>query len=85
MSSQRHDHHNLPAEDAEVIVAIASLFHDLGMSIHRVDHELYSLFLAGPKIKSCWKAFTVFDTDHHPFGNPACHHFSSGRRSAVDP
>jgi len=43
--------HNLPAEDAEVIVAMASLFHDLGMSIHRLDHELYSLLLAGPKIK----------------------------------
>ena len=44
------DHH-LPVEDAEVIVAMASLFHDLGMSIHRVDHELYSLFLASPKMK----------------------------------
>jgi metal-dependent HD superfamily phosphatase/phosphodiesterase len=43
--------HNLPIEDAEVIVAMASLFHDLGMSIHRVDHELYSLFLASPKMK----------------------------------
>ncbi len=43
--------HKLPVEDAEVIVAMASLFHDLGMSIHRVDHELYSLFLAVPKIK----------------------------------
>ena len=44
------DHH-LPVEDAEVIVAMASLFHDLGMSIHRADHELYSLFLATPKMK----------------------------------
>jgi hypothetical protein len=43
--------HKLPVEDAEVIVAMASLFHDLGMSIHRVDHELYSLFLAAPKMK----------------------------------
>ena len=43
--------HNLSFEDAEVIVAMASLFHDLGMSIHRVDHELYSLFLAVPKMK----------------------------------
>lgn len=43
--------HKLPVEDAEVIVATASLFHDLGMSIHRVDHELYSLFLAAPKMK----------------------------------
>ncbi len=43
--------YNLPVEDAEVIVAMASLFHDLGMSVHRADHELYSLFLAHPKIK----------------------------------
>jgi metal-dependent HD superfamily phosphatase/phosphodiesterase len=43
--------HNLPIEDAEVIVTLASLFHDLGMSVHRVDHELYSLFLAHPKLK----------------------------------
>jgi len=42
--------HNLANEDAEVVVVLASLLHDLGMSIHRVDHELYSLFLARPKI-----------------------------------
>ena len=44
-------HHHLPVEDAEVIVTLASLLHDTGISIHRVDHELYSLFLADPKIK----------------------------------
>lgn len=43
--------YNLAIEDAEVIVALAALLHDLGMSIHRTDHELYSLFLAAPKIK----------------------------------
>jgi len=43
--------HNLTKEDAEVIVVLASLLHDIGMSIHRVDHELYSLFLARPKLK----------------------------------
>ena len=42
--------HNLSTEDAEVVVALASLLHDLGMSIHRIDHEQYSLFLARPKI-----------------------------------
>lgn len=36
--------------DAEVIVVLASLLHDLGMSIHRIDHEQYSLFVAQPKI-----------------------------------
>jgi metal-dependent HD superfamily phosphatase/phosphodiesterase len=44
-------HYHLPVEDVEVIVTLASLLHDIGISIHRVDHELYSLFLAGPKIK----------------------------------
>jgi hypothetical protein len=44
-------HHNLAIEDAEVVVALGSLSHDLGMSIHRVDHEQYSLLLARPKIK----------------------------------
>ena len=43
--------HNLTKEDAEVIVVLASLLHDIGMSIHRVDHELYSLFLARPKLR----------------------------------
>ena len=44
------DYH-LAIEDAEVIVALAALLHDMGMSIHRADHELYSLFLAAPKIR----------------------------------
>jgi hypothetical protein len=43
--------HNLSSEDAEVVVVLASLLHDLGMSIHRIDHEQYSLFLARPKIE----------------------------------
>jgi metal-dependent HD superfamily phosphatase/phosphodiesterase len=42
--------HNLAGEDAEVVVVLASLLHDLGMTIHRIDHEQYSLFLARPKI-----------------------------------
>src|SRR4030043_778533 len=41
--------YSLAIEDAEVIVALAALLHDMGMSIHRADHELYSLFLAAPK------------------------------------
>src|SRR5687768_9236103 len=38
--------HALNTSDAEVIIAGACLTHDLGMSIHRIDHEAYSLFLA---------------------------------------
>jgi len=36
--------------DAEVVVTLAALLHDLGMSIHRIDHEQYSLFVATPVI-----------------------------------
>jgi uncharacterized protein len=36
--------------DAEVVVSAACLLHDAGMSIHRNDHEAYSLFLAAAKL-----------------------------------
>ncbi|MCX5906209.1 MAG: HD domain-containing protein [Deltaproteobacteria bacterium] len=42
--------HNLTGEEAEMVVALASLTHDLGMSIHRIDHEQYSLFLTRAKL-----------------------------------
>jgi metal-dependent HD superfamily phosphatase/phosphodiesterase len=38
--------YEMGADDAEVVIALACLLHDLGMSIHRVDHEAFSLFLA---------------------------------------
>lgn len=38
--------HGLNNRDAEVVVAGGALLHDVGMSIHRADHEEYSLFLA---------------------------------------
>jgi len=38
--------HGMTARDAEVVVAGGALLHDIGMSIHRADHEAYSLFLA---------------------------------------
>ena len=44
-------HYGMNQEDAEVVVALAALFHDLGMSIHRADHEAYSLFLANDLLK----------------------------------
>jgi len=38
--------HKMGRRDAEVVVASGALLHDVGMSIHRADHEAYSLFLA---------------------------------------
>ena len=36
--------------DAEVVIAAACLLHCVGMSIHREDHERYSLFLTADKL-----------------------------------
>jgi len=43
--------YGLQNEDAEVVVVLAALLHDVGMSIHREDHERFSLFVAAPLIK----------------------------------
>jgi uncharacterized protein len=42
--------HGLRNHDAEVVIAAGCLFHDTGMSIHRTDHESYSLFLAAERL-----------------------------------
>lgn len=42
--------HGLSNEDAEVVVVLAALMHDLGISIHRANHEEFSLFLAKQKL-----------------------------------
>jgi metal-dependent HD superfamily phosphatase/phosphodiesterase len=43
--------YGMEAADGEVVVAAAALLHDLGMSIHRADHEGFSLFVAQAKLK----------------------------------
>lgn len=44
--------HGMKLRDAEVVVAGGALFHDVGMSIHRKDHEEFSLFLAADRLPS---------------------------------
>ena len=40
------DDFGLTENHAEVVIFLASIMHDLGMTIHRTHHEQYSLFLA---------------------------------------
>jgi metal-dependent HD superfamily phosphatase/phosphodiesterase len=42
--------HGMGLRDAEVVIAAGCLFHDTGMSIHRTDHEAFSLFLAADRM-----------------------------------
>ena len=44
--------HSMKSRDAEVVVAGGALLHDVGMSIHRADHETYSLWLAQGRLDS---------------------------------
>jgi uncharacterized protein len=44
-------HHQLTPDEAEVIVVLAACLHDLGIAIHRDEHERYSLILAYPKAR----------------------------------
>lgn len=44
--------HKLAYDDAEVIVVLAACLHDIGISVHRDDHEKYSLWLAYPKARA---------------------------------
>ncbi len=43
--------HGLTVDDAEVVVVLAALLHDVGMSIHRINHEEYSLIVADQKLR----------------------------------
>ena len=43
--------YGLDVEDAEVIVVLGAALHDIGMSIHRHEHETYSLILGAPRAR----------------------------------
>jgi metal-dependent HD superfamily phosphatase/phosphodiesterase len=43
--------YGLSSQDAEIVVALAALLHDTGMSIHRSGHEEFSLFIARQKLE----------------------------------
>ena len=43
--------YGLSQKDAEVVVVLGCLLHDVGMSIHRIGHEEFSLFLADRKAR----------------------------------
>jgi uncharacterized protein len=43
--------YGLEQDDAEVVVVLGVALHDIGMSIHRHEHETYSLILGAPKAR----------------------------------
>ena len=46
-------YYSMRNEDAEVVVVLGSIFHDLGMVVTRNDHEKYSVLIALEFIEKC--------------------------------
>lgn len=46
-------HYGMKNEDAEVVVVLGSIFHDLGMIVTRNDHEKYSALIALEFVERC--------------------------------
>jgi metal-dependent HD superfamily phosphatase/phosphodiesterase len=52
-------HHELTGEDAELIVVVAACLHDTGISVHRDNHERYSLLIAFRKVRELLEGIYV--------------------------
>ncbi len=79
---------DLTNEHSEVIVFLASVLHDLGMSIHRSGHEQFSLFLANPFLKEILeflpieeRMVVISETLHAIISHS---HGSSGKTSTIE-
>jgi metal-dependent HD superfamily phosphatase/phosphodiesterase len=46
-------HYSMRNDDAEVVVVLGSIFHDLGMVVTRNDHEKYSVLIALEFVEKC--------------------------------
>jgi metal-dependent HD superfamily phosphatase/phosphodiesterase len=75
--------HGMRARDAEIVIAGACLLHDSGMSIHRTDHEAYSLFLAASKLPELLRA--VYDDPERSVVVAETLHAIIGHRRRGDP
>ena len=47
------ENYGMQNEDAEVVVVLGSIFHDLGMVVQRNHHEVYSAFLSLEFLQKC--------------------------------
>ena len=75
--------HGLRERDAEVVVAAGALLHDVGMSIHRADHEAFSLFLAERKLRELLA--DVYKDAERPVVVAECLHAIIGHRRRGEP
>ena len=75
--------HLMREQDAEVVIAAGCLLHDTGMSIHRTDHEAYSLFLANERLASLLEG--IYDEPERSVVTAESLHAVIGHRRRGDP
>ena len=75
--------YGLSERDAEVVVAAGALFHDIGMQVHRADHEAYSLFLCADKLGSLLEG--IYDEPERSIVVAETLHAIIGHRRRGDP
>jgi metal-dependent HD superfamily phosphatase/phosphodiesterase len=75
--------HEMKRNDAEVAIAAGCLLHDAGMSIHRTDHEAYSLFLAADKLGTLLEG--IYDEPERSVVAAEAMHAIIGHRRRGDP
>lgn len=78
----------LTKNHVEVVIFLASIMHDLGMSIHRINHEQFSLFIARDFLNEMLsflpieeRVVVVSETLHAIISHS---HGSSGRTSTIE-
>jgi len=75
--------HLMREHDAEVVIAAGCLFHDTGMSIHRSDHEAFSLFLAAERLPDLLEG--IYDEPDRTVVTAESLHAVIGHRRRGDP
>ncbi len=78
----------LTNDHAEVVIFLGCVMHDLGMSIHRVNHEIFSLFIAGDFLREILsfmpveeRTVVISETLHAIISHS---HGSAGKTSTVE-
>jgi uncharacterized protein len=75
--------HGMREHDSEVVIAAGCLFHDTGMSIHRTEHEAFSLFLAADRLPLLLE--DVYPEPERTVVTAEALHAVIGHRRACDP
>jgi metal-dependent HD superfamily phosphatase/phosphodiesterase len=75
--------YGMSERDAEVVIAAGALFHDTGLTIHRTDHEAYSLFLTADKLGTLLEG--VYDEPERSIVVAEALHAIIGHRRRGDP